>query len=65
MENNLIQIIEAALFSASRPLSIEEIQKLFNEASTPTKEEIKDTLDEIESLCSNRGVELKIGRAHV
>ena len=59
MENNLIQIIEAALFSASRPLSIEEIQKLFNEASTPTKEEIKDTLDEIESLCSNRGVELK------
>ena len=59
MENNLIQIIEAALFSASRPLSIEEIQKLFNESSTPTKEEIKDTLDEIESLCSNRGVELK------
>lgn len=59
MENNLIQIIEAALLSASRPLSIEEIQRLFNEGYVPTKEEIRDTLDEIESLCSNRGVELK------
>ena len=59
MENNLIQIIEAALLSASRPLSVEEIQKLFSEGNVPNKEEIRDTLDEIESLCSNRGVELK------
>ena len=59
MENNLIQIIEAALLSASRPLSVEEIQKLFSEGDVPNKEEIRDTLDEIESLCSNRGVELK------
>ena len=59
MENNLMQIIEAALLSASRPLSVEEIQKLFSEGDVPTKEEIRDTLDEIESLCSNRGVELK------
>ena len=59
MENNLIQIIEAALLSASRPLSVEEIQKLFSEGDVPTKEEIRDTLDEIESLCSTRGVELK------
>ena len=54
-----MQIIEAALLSASRPLSVEEIQKLFSEGDVPTKEEIRDTLDEIESLCSNRGVELK------
>ena len=59
MENNLMQIIEAALLSASRPLSVEEIQKLFSEGDVPTKEEIRDTLDEIESLCSTRGVELK------
>ena len=59
MENNLMQIIEAALLSASRPLSVEEIQKLFSEGNVPNKEEIRDTLDEIESLCSNRGVELK------
>jgi len=59
MENNLNQIIEAALLSASRPLTIEEIQELFTESDNPSKEEIKEALDEIESLCSNRGVELK------
>ena len=60
MESSLIQIIEAALLSASRPLSIDEIQKLFNEEQVvPSKEELKMALDEIESLCINRGVELK------
>jgi len=59
MENKLIQIIEAALLSASRPLKIEEIQRLFPKGQTPDKEDIKDTLNEIEELCANRGVELK------
>ena len=59
MENKLIQIIEAALLSASRPLTVEEIQRLFPKDQTPDKEDIKETLDEIEELCTNRGVELK------
>lgn len=59
MENKLIQIIEAALLSASRPLSIEEIQRLFPRDQTPSKEDIKETLNEIEDLCAKRGVELK------
>ena len=59
MENKLIQIIEAALLSASRPLSIQEIQKLFPTDQTPSKEDIKETLNEIEDLCAKRGVELK------
>ena len=59
MENKLIQIIEAALLSASRPLSIEEIQRLFPTDQTPSKEDIKETLNEIEGLCAKRGVELK------
>ena len=59
MENKLIQIIEAALLSASRPLNIEEIQRLFPKEQTPGKEDIKKTLDEIDELCTNRGVELK------
>ena len=59
MENKLIQIIEAALLSASRPLSIQEIQGLFPADQTPSKEDIKETLNEIEDLCANRGVELK------
>ena len=59
MENKLIQIIEAALLSASRPLNIKEIQRLFPKEQTPGKEDIKETLDEIDELCTNRGVELK------
>jgi len=59
MENKLIQIIEAALLSASRPLSIEEIQRLFPADQAPSKEDIKETLNEIEDLCAKRGVELK------
>ena len=59
MENKLIQIIEAALLSASRPLKIEEIQRLFPKDQAPDKEDIKETLNEIEELCANRGVELK------
>ena len=59
MENKLIQIIEAALLSASRPLSIEEIQRLFPTDQAPSKEDIKETLNEIEDLCAKRGVELK------
>ena len=41
MENKLIQIIEAALLSASRPLTIQEIQRLFPKDQTPDKEDIK------------------------
>ena len=59
MTNKLIQIIEAALLSASRPLTIKEIQRLFPKDKTPDKEDIKETLNEIEELCVNRGVELK------
>ena len=54
-----MQIIEAALLSASRPLKIEEIQRLFPRDQAPDKEDIKETLNEIEELCANRGVELK------
>lgn len=54
-----MQIIEAALLSASRPLKIEEIQRLFPKDQAPDKEDIKETLNEIEELCANRGVELK------
>ena len=59
MENKLLQIIEAALLSASRPLSIEEILKIFPEDEAPTKENIKSALEELELLNKNRGVEIK------
>ena len=59
MENKLLQIIEAALLSASRPLPIEEILKIFPEDEAPTKENIKSALEELELLNKNRGVEIK------
>ena len=49
MQTKLLQIIEAALLSASRPLSLEEIQKLFLEEEMPTKEDIRLALNKIES----------------
>ena len=59
MKNNLSQIIEALLLSASRPLSILELEKVFEEKDRPTKDEIRTALSSIEEGCLNRGVELK------
>ncbi len=57
MENKLIQIIEAALLSASRPLSIDEIEILFGEEAS--RDDIKRAIKEIELQCEQRGIELK------
>lgn len=58
MQYKLNQIIEALLLSASRPLSIEEIEKVFVE-NQPSRDEIRKSLKEIEEDCLNRGIELK------
>lgn len=58
MEYRLNQIIEALLLSASRPVSIEEIEKAFVE-NAPSREDIRNSLKEIEEDCLNRGIELK------
>ena len=57
MENKLIQIIEAALLSASRPLSIDEIESLLGEEAS--RDDIKRAIKEIELQCEQRGIELK------
>jgi segregation and condensation protein B len=59
MKNNLSQIIEALLLSASRPLSLLELEKVFEEKDRPSKDEIRTALKAIEDDCLNRGVELK------
>ena len=59
MKYKLIQIIEAALLSASRPLSILDLQKLFDEPDQPSKDKIKECLEEIEIQCQQRGIELR------
>lgn len=59
MEHKLTQVIEAILLSASRPLDIQEIERVFHDNETPTREEIRQALTEIEEQCLDRGVELK------
>lgn len=53
------QIIEAALFVAAEPLSIERLQSLFLEIEAPSGTEIKRLLGEIKNDCLQRGVDLQ------
>ena len=59
MEMKLEQILEALLLSASRPLSINEILAAFDKEKSPSKDEIRESLKQIEVDCETRGVELK------
>ena len=59
MEHKLSQVIEAVLLSASRPIDVQEIERVFPEDEKPTREEIRRALQDIEEQCKDRGVELK------
>ena len=56
--DNLSLIIEALLFSSSRPLSEKEILSAFDLRSPPTSNEIKDALKSIEEKYSENSIEL-------
>ena len=58
MKKKLSEIIEALLLSASRPISIDDMVKVFEDPK-PTKDEIRNALNVIDDDCSNRGIELK------
>ncbi|MDX5334168.1 MAG: SMC-Scp complex subunit ScpB [Gammaproteobacteria bacterium] len=61
MDNSkLKKIIEGALLAASQPLSVEQLEKLFVEGEErPTRDEIREALNDLESDCAERGYELK------
>ena len=59
MEHKISQVIEAVLLSASRPIDVQEIKRVFPEDEKPTREEIRQALQEIEEQCKDRGVQLK------
>ena len=59
MEHKISQVIEAVLLSASRPIDVQEIKRVFPEDEKPTREEVRQALKEIEEQCKDRGVELK------
>ena len=56
--DNLSLIIEALLFSSSRPLSEKEILSAFDQRSPPTLSEIKEALKSIEEKYSENSIEL-------
>ena len=56
--DNLSLIIEALLFSSSRPLSEKEILYAFDLRSPPTSSEIKEALKSIEQKYSENSIEL-------
>lgn len=53
------QIIEAALLAAGKPLSVEVLQSLFDEAEQPARNLVEQLLVQIERACEGRGFELK------
>ena len=58
MERKLSEILEALLLSASRPISIDDILKVFEDPK-PSKDEIRKALNQIDQDCLSRGIELK------
>ena len=58
MERKLSEILEALLLSASRPISIDDIMKVFEDPK-PSKDEIRKALNQIDQDCLTRGIELK------
>lgn len=55
----LQQIIEAALMVAGRPLSVAELQRLFDETEEPSTNDIRTGLDLIRERYSNSGIDLQ------
>ena len=58
MERKLNEILEALLLSASRPISIDDVVKVFEDPK-PSKDEIRKALNQIDQDCITRGIELK------
>ncbi|WOJ98446.1 SMC-Scp complex subunit ScpB [Congregibacter brevis] len=54
----LVQIIEAALLAAGKPLTVAQLGALFEEHERPTNDDIRAALEEVRERCEGRGFEL-------
>ncbi len=54
----LRKIVEAALMAAAKPLSISQLQELFDEEDVPSKEEFEAAMEDIQTDIGDRGFEL-------
>ena len=56
--STLVQIVEAALLAAGKPLSIAQLGALFEERDRPTTAEFREALEVVGERCEGRGFEL-------
>lgn len=55
----LMRVVEGALLAAGRPLTLQDLAGLFDEAERPSAEIFRGLLDDIAASCENRGFELR------
>lgn len=58
-DTRLRNIVEAALFTAGRPLSIRQLQALFVDEPVPSSQELSTVLHALRAECQGRGLELR------
>jgi len=58
-DNYLKNVIEAALLAAARPVSVSELQQIFDEQSRPTSKELRGILDALTADYEGRGVTIR------
>lgn len=56
---HLQAIVEAALLAAGKPLSLEQLQELFDESGRPARQVMEHVMTQLEASCEGRGFELK------
>jgi len=55
-ENQIKFFVEAALLAAGRPLSVDQLQKLFDDGSMPEKSQIRDAISNLLEDYEDRGI---------
>lgn len=58
-DDELKNIIEAALLAAGRPLSLEQLESIFEEDQRPERDMIRKMIDELNQEYESRGIEIQ------
>jgi segregation and condensation protein B len=58
-DNYLKNVVEAALLAAARPVSVSELQQIFDEPSRPSPKELRALLDQLAADYEGRGVAIR------
>ncbi len=58
-DKKLKNILEATLMSVGKPMSVEQLMKLFEDDERPSANRVKEALEKLQKDCEKRGIELK------